>query len=207
MVRRNSSESSSKVPHADSPIPSKQRISTALPPSWPQSITISFQLPGKSFTVVLGRPTGLLALSLLMYLLYHGSLLIALIQRQIPLKPSPLLSRNTILSSTTTTPKNIPTTREGLRRLRIADSLLHLVYRRNNCQANPSPLSFIHLNAVVHISIWEHLLICIHKWVNKLSEERPLTLCYILFCCLCVYYWKGQLAALCLSIDFYFYDY
>src|SRR5699024_12119707 len=96
MVRRKSSESSSKVPHADSPIPSKQRISSALPPSWPQSITISFQSLGKSFTVVLGRPTGLLALFLLMLLLYHGSYLIALNQRLIPLIPYPLLSRNTI---------------------------------------------------------------------------------------------------------------
>src|SRR5699024_3812941 len=92
-------------------------------------------------------------------------------------------------------------------RLRLAVTLLVLQYRCKNCQAIPSPLFFIHLNAVVDISIWEHLLICIHNWVNKLSEERPLTLCYILFCCLCVYYWKGQLAALCLSIDFYFYDY
>src|SRR5699024_8863817 len=97
--------------------------------------------------------------------------------------------------------------RRLLFRSRLAVSLLVLQYRCKNCQAIPSPLFFIHLNAVVDISIWEHLLICIHKWVNKLSEERPLTLCYILFCCLCVYYWKGQLAALCLSIDFYFYDY
>ena len=57
-VRRNSSESSSKVPHADSPKASRHRISTALPPSCPQSIMICSQSGGRSSTVVLGLPTG-----------------------------------------------------------------------------------------------------------------------------------------------------
>ena len=57
-VVRNCSESSSKVVHAVAAIPSKHRISTALPPSCPQSMMICFQSCGRSSTVVLGLPTG-----------------------------------------------------------------------------------------------------------------------------------------------------